>query len=130
MKWNKDQLVFINNVSLNSYSTVWLVFFFLTAIGCAKNVTDLNVDDLRNALPEGVTLPSILENVTLPTVDDAKKLFKEKCNKVSGSECWYLILYLMCDYFIQWRLCNVCIFFHDYLGDAAYDEASVRYLLY
>lgn len=71
-----------------------IFLFFLTAIECAKNVTDLNVDDIKNALPEGVTLPSLLENVTLPTADDAKKLFKEKCNKVSGSKCcFYVILH-------------------------------------
>lgn len=64
-------------------------FSLFKAIECAKDVTDLNVDDFKNALPEGVTLPSVLENVTLPSADDAKKLFKEKCNKVSGSKCCY-----------------------------------------
>ncbi|CAO1433833.1 unnamed protein product [Diamesa hyperborea] len=73
---------------MNRLLILSVVLLMVSAIG-AKNVTDLNVDDLKNALPEGVTLPSLLENVTIPTADDAKKLFKEKCNKVSGSDAAY-----------------------------------------
>lgn len=52
----------------------------------AINSTDITINDIKNALPEGVTLPPELENVNLPNVEDATKLFKDKCIKVSGSD--------------------------------------------
>jgi Protein of unknown function (DUF1397) len=55
----------------------------------AINTTNLSINDLKNALPTGVTLPPELEGVDIPQVDDVKKLFKEKCITVSGSDSAY-----------------------------------------
>lgn len=46
---------------------------------------DVNLEDLKNQLPDGI-IPDVLKNVTVPTADDAKQIFKEKCIKVSGSD--------------------------------------------
>lgn len=46
----------------------------------------IGLDALKSQLPDGIELPESLNNVTLPTVNDAKDLFREKCTKISGSD--------------------------------------------
>ena len=55
----------------------------------AINSTDITINDIKNALPEGVSLPPELENVEIPKVEEGLKLFKDKCVKVSGSDAAY-----------------------------------------
>lgn len=50
------------------------------------NDLDVDIEKIKSKLPEGIEIPDSLKNVTLPSLDDAKKIFKEKCDKVSGSE--------------------------------------------
>lgn len=40
---------------------------------------------MKSQLPEGI-LPDGFNTSSLPTADDAKKLFKEKCQKVSNND--------------------------------------------
>lgn len=60
-------------------------FPFSTAFA-AINTTDITINDIKNALPDGVTFPPELEGLDIPKVEDAAKLFKDKCIKVSGSD--------------------------------------------
>lgn len=53
----------------------------------AINNTDAYINDIKSRLPENVTLPPELEN--LPSLEDATKVFREKCIKVSGSDAAY-----------------------------------------
>jgi hypothetical protein len=60
----------------------------LTA-NAAINITDFGINDIKNNLPEGVTLPPELEGLPIPSAENATKLFKEKCTKESGSDAAY-----------------------------------------
>jgi hypothetical protein len=53
------------------------------------NTSDISINDIKKNLPAGVSLPPEFESVSLPSVDDAAKLFKDKCIKVSGSDASY-----------------------------------------
>lgn len=56
------------------------------SIACDSNELEANIEKIKSKLPEGIEIPESLKNVTLPTVDDVKKVLKEKCDKVSGGE--------------------------------------------
>lgn len=60
--------------------------FVLFVVSAAINSTDFSINDIKNALPEGVSLPPELEGLDIPNVEDAAKVFREKCIKVSGSD--------------------------------------------
>lgn len=49
-----------------------------------KNSIDL--ENIKKNLPAGIDIPSSLQNVSLPSVDEVKKVLKEKCSKVSKGE--------------------------------------------
>lgn len=53
-----------------------LVSIFSIVLAAFNTSGEVTINDIKNALPEGVSLPPELENVSLPNVDDAKKLFK------------------------------------------------------
>lgn len=57
--------------------------FFIVQIECNDNLIDLN--DLKSKLPEGFKIPDALQNRTLPSVDDIKNVFQDKCTKVLGN---------------------------------------------
>lgn len=48
------------------------------------------MDELKSKLPPGVELPSSLQNITLPTLDEVKVVVKSKCDRVSGGETAYV----------------------------------------
>jgi hypothetical protein len=53
----------------------------------AINTNQVTINDLKNSLPAGVTLPPELENIELGSqVEDVKQLLREKCKKESGSD--------------------------------------------
>lgn len=59
--------------------------FIFSALG-AFNGSDITINDIKNALPDGVSLPPELDGIEIPKVEEAVKVFKEKCVKVSGSD--------------------------------------------
>lgn len=62
----------------------------LGSIVCDSNELEAGIEKLKSKLPEGVEIPETLKNMTLPSVDDAKKALKDKCDKVSGGEAAYV----------------------------------------
>lgn len=50
---------------------------------------DIDIEKLKESLPKGIEIPASLQNVTLPSTDELKKVLKEKCSKVSGGEAAY-----------------------------------------
>lgn len=55
-------------------------------IECNDNEIGLDLDKIKENLPAGIEIPASLQNVTLPSVDEFKKVIKEKCSKVSGGD--------------------------------------------
>lgn len=51
---------------------------------------EANFEKIKSKLPDGIEIPETLKNVTLPSLDDAKKVLKEKCDNVSGSEAAFI----------------------------------------
>lgn len=51
----------------------------------------IDLDKLREQLPQNVKdqIPPALQNVSLPSVDELKRIVKDKCNKVSGGDAAY-----------------------------------------
>lgn len=47
------------------------------------------MDKIKEKLPAGIEIPPSLQNVTLPSIDEMKKVLKEKCSKVSGGDAAY-----------------------------------------
>lgn len=64
-------------------------FCLLFSAFAAINNTEITINDIKNALPEGVTLPPEIEGLPIPSIENATKLFKEKCVKESGSDAAY-----------------------------------------
>lgn len=63
-------------------------WFFLFSAFAAIDTDALN--KAKNELEaKGVTLPPEFKDLDLPNVEDAQKLFKDKCIKVSGSDAAY-----------------------------------------
>lgn len=79
---------------------VLLTISFNAYVECqSNNAIDINeisknfdIDKLKENLPPGVKIPDSLQNVKLPTIDDVKKVAKEKCTKVSGGDAAYLAI--------------------------------------
>ncbi|CRL07400.1 CLUMA_CG020373, isoform A [Clunio marinus] len=67
----------------------FILLLCVSSIFGALNKTDITINDIKNALPDGVTFPPEFADAELPNIDDAKKLFKDKCIKVSGSDAAY-----------------------------------------
>lgn len=59
------------------------------SIMCDNNEIEANFEKIKSKLPEGIEIPETLKNMTMPSMDDAKKVLKEKCDKVSGGETAY-----------------------------------------
>lgn len=54
-------------------------------IAATSTSNDLDIDKLKSQIPDGI-LPEGFNTSSLPTADDTKKLFKEKCLQVSNNE--------------------------------------------
>jgi hypothetical protein len=62
---------------------VGIISWSLAAATLSGNEVD--IEKLKSQLPEGI-LPEGFNTSALPTADDAKKLFKEKCHKISNND--------------------------------------------
>lgn len=68
-----------------------LTFILAPAINAdelPKEIKDLDIDKLREQLPEGLLPPELL-NVTLPSLEDIQRIVKDKCSRVAGSDAAY-----------------------------------------
>lgn len=74
--------LFASNRILKYQFSKALVSHFIAA---TVSSNDIDIEKLKSQLPEGI-LPEGFNSSALPTADDAKKLFKEKCQKVSNDE--------------------------------------------
>lgn len=52
-------------------------------------ISSIDLDKIKEHLPKNNEIPASLQNVTLPTVDELKRLVKDKCAKVSGGDAAY-----------------------------------------
>lgn len=50
---------------------------------------EINLEELKSKLPEGIELPPSLQNASLPTLDEIKAIVKSKCERVSNSNETY-----------------------------------------
>jgi len=57
----------------------------LSIAAATTSNNELDIDKLKSQLPEGI-LPPGFNTSSLPSPDDARKLFKEKCEKVAKNE--------------------------------------------
>lgn len=64
---------------------LFLSIFFPVRITCDA----IDFDKLKEQLPNNIEIPALLQNTTLPSVDDMKRLLKDKCVKVSGGDAAY-----------------------------------------
>lgn len=69
---------------MHLYNLCFSLGFFFGVVFAATMGQNVDLNDLKSQLPEGI-LPEGLGNFT-PPVEDFKKLFKDKCNMVSGSD--------------------------------------------
>lgn len=60
----------------------------LCRIQCGANL-QIDLDKLKEQLPKDIEIPASLQNMTLPSVDELKRLLKDKCTKVSGGDAAY-----------------------------------------
>lgn len=52
----------------------------------------INIDDINKNLPPGIEIPPSFKNITLPKIEDIKKMMKDKCSKVSGGDEAYIAI--------------------------------------
>lgn len=84
--------------SRNSAQLIQLIVFSFHHVGLIQcNDSDnelfknIDIDKIKEKLPPGIEIPASLQNVTsvMASLDEFKKVIKEKCNKVSGGEAAY-----------------------------------------
>ncbi len=65
----------------------WFYCFFLfISFAATLSDNDIDLDKLKSQIPDGILPPGFNASSLSTTADDAKKLFKEKCQKQSNSE--------------------------------------------
>lgn len=72
----------------------FFVFWFfccqtLVQIHSESNEIPIDLEKIKEHLPKNLEIPPALQNVTLPSVDEIKKIVKDKCAKVSGGDDAY-----------------------------------------
>lgn len=50
---------------------------------------EFDADKIKEQILNNVQIPASLQNTTLPTLDELKRIAKDKCNKVSGGDAAY-----------------------------------------
>lgn len=51
---------------------------------------EINLEDIKSKLPEGIELPANLQNLSLPTLEEIKAVVKSKCDRVSGGDAAFV----------------------------------------
>lgn len=73
-------------------TTCILVAAFLGSVNSAnelpKDIKDLDIDKLKEHLPEGF-IPPEFQNITLPSLEDIQRIVKDKCSRAAGSDAAY-----------------------------------------
>lgn len=67
------------------------MFIIISAdrINCNNNELDIDFEKIKEKLPPGIEIPPSLQNMSMPSLDEFKKVIKEKCSKVSGGDAAY-----------------------------------------
>lgn len=68
---------------------ILLSISFLIRIRCDSNNLEFDLDKLKEQLPKNLELPASFQNMPLPSVDEVKRLLKDKCAKTSGGDAAY-----------------------------------------
>lgn len=66
-----------------------LVIFLGISFPIRIHSDSIDLEKLKEHLPKDLQVPASLQNVTLPSVDELKRLVKDKCAKVSGGDAAY-----------------------------------------
>lgn len=77
-----------NHVTAGFLFVTFLLVPALRANELPKDLKELDIDKLREQLPEGL-IPPEFQNVSLPSLEDIQKIVKDKCSRVTGSDAAY-----------------------------------------
>lgn len=77
-----------NHVTAGLLLVVFLLVPSIRADELPKDIKDLDIDKLREQLPEGL-IPPEFQNVSLPSLEDIQRIVKDKCSRVAGSDAAY-----------------------------------------
>lgn len=73
---------------MNFVLIIFIVYLLFLAFDAINN-TETIINDFKNVLGDDVTLPPGIEGLPIPSIENATKLFQEKCIKQSGSNAAY-----------------------------------------
>lgn len=77
-----------NHVTVGLLFATFLLVPSIRADELPKDIKELDIDKLREQLPEGL-IPPEFQNVSLPSLEDIQKIVKDKCSRVAGSDAAY-----------------------------------------
>lgn len=77
-----------NHVTAGLLFVTFLLVPSIRADELPKDIKELDIDKLREQLPEGL-IPPEFQNVSLPSLEDIQKIVKDKCSRVAGSDAAY-----------------------------------------
>lgn len=61
----------------------------LVRIQSESNDIPIDIEKLKEHLPKNLEIPASFQNVSMPSIDELKKILKDKCAKVSGGDAAY-----------------------------------------
>lgn len=71
---------------LISFSRFCVTRIFLVRIQSESNDIPIDIDKIKEHLPKNLEIPASFQNVSMPSIDELKKILKDKCAKVSGGD--------------------------------------------
>ncbi|XP_065093033.1 27 kDa hemolymph protein-like [Ochlerotatus camptorhynchus] len=77
-----------NHVTAGLLLVTFLLVPSIRADELPKDIKELDIDKLREQLPEGL-IPPEFQNVSLPSLEDIQRIVKDKCSRVAGSDAAY-----------------------------------------
>lgn len=77
-----------NHVTVGLLYVTFLLVPSIRANELPKDIKELDIDKLREQLPEGL-IPPEFQNVSLPSLEDIQRIVKDKCSRVAGSDAAY-----------------------------------------
>lgn len=77
-----------NHVTVGLLFVTFLLVPSIRADELPKDLKELDIDKLREQLPEGL-IPPEFQNVSLPSLEDIQRIVKDKCSRVAGSDAAY-----------------------------------------